>query len=101
MVRVVVNTVHAIGNAAPGNIDLTADDGLDSGSLRSLIKINTAVHHTVIRNGYGGLSQFLDPVHHTVYAAGTVQQTVFGMYMQMGKAHRSISFASSTSRFSR
>ena len=93
MIRVIVHTVNAVGNGTAGHIDLTADNRFDTGCFCRLIKVNTAVHNAVIRDGNGGLSQFLYPVHHAADAACSVQEAVFRMNMQMYKTHFSASFA--------
>ena len=81
MVRIIVDAVDTVGHAAAGDIDLAADDRLYPGCFRRFIEIDTAIHDTVVGDGYGGLAQFLHPVHQAVDAAGTVQEAVFGMYM--------------------
>ena len=87
MVGVVVNTVNTVRHPAASQIDLAPDNGLDPGGLGGLVKINAAVHHTVIRQGNGTLAQLFHPVHHAVNAAGSIQKAVFTMDMQMYKAH--------------
>ena len=79
MIRVIVLAVDPVGHAPAGDIDLTADDGLDTRSLGGLVKIDAAVHHAVVGNGDGSLSQFLHPVHEAVDPAGSVQKAVFTM----------------------
>ena len=81
MVWIVINTIHPVFHSSTGNIHLTADDGLDSGSLGCLVKIDAAVHHAVVRQCNSRLPQLLDPVHQTVNPASTVQEAVFGMDM--------------------
>jgi hypothetical protein len=81
MVRIIVNSVDPVRHPAAGNINLTADDRFHTGSLRRLIKINTAIHDTVVRNGNGILTQLLYPVHHAVYPACSVKEAVFCMNM--------------------
>ena len=101
MVRITVNAMDFILHPATGNINLTTNDRFDSRRLGSLIKINAAIHDTMIRNGNGSLPQFPDPLHHGVNTTRSVQQTVLRMHMQMYKAHFSISFANSIKRRSR
>ena len=101
MIGVIVQAVDPVCHAAACHIHLTADNGLDACSLGGLIKIDTAIHDAMIRNGNGSLAQLLDPVHHAANAAGTVQQAELGMDMKMYKTHTVASFASSSSFLSR
>ena len=101
VIWVIIDAVDPVFHPPPGNIDLTADNRLDTGFFRRLIKIDTTVHYAMVCNGNGGLSQFLYPIHHAADTARTVKKAVFGMDMQMYKAHFTASFASSTSFFSR
>ena len=101
VIRVIVHAVDPIAHLSPGDINLTANDGLDPGGFGGFVKINTAVHHAMVCNGNGVLPQLLYPVHHPVNPAGTVQETVFCMHVQMNKTHTFSSDASSTSLFSR
>ena len=87
MVRIIVNTMDTVFHLAAGQIYLTADDGLDARSLGSFIKINAAIHDTVICDRDGSLPQLLDPVHHAADAACAVKEGVFCMDMQMYKTH--------------
>ena len=45
-----------IKTGAGGHIDLTADDGLDARLFGRLVKLHTAVHHTVVGAGNGSLA---------------------------------------------
>ena len=76
-----VGSVKFVVSGAGRHITLTADDRLDSPFLRSLIKINHAVHDAVIGNCHGSLPQFLGTIQYRTDAAGAVQQTVLGMQM--------------------
>ena len=82
---VAVDFVDFIEAGAGGHIDLTADDGLDTCLFCSLIELDTAVHDAVIRDGDGILTTLLDAVHELVDTAGTVQQAVFGMDVEMNE----------------
>ena len=101
MVGVVIDAVDPVCHGAAGNIDLTADDGLDASGFGCFVEVDTAIHNAVVSDGHGGLAQFLDPIHQPVDAAGAVQEAEFRMDMQMHKAHLDASLAYSTSRFSR
>ena len=101
MEGLVVQLGNAVCHGPAGHINLAADDGLDAGSLGSLVKINAAVHDAVVGDGDSGLPQLLHPVHHAADAAGAVKEAIFRMYVQMDKAHCAASFESSTSFLSR
>ena len=87
VVRIVIDAVDTVTHQPPGHIDLTADDRLDACCFGSLVKIDAAVHNTVVCDRNGALSQLLDPLHHSVDAAGAVQEAIFGMHMQVSKTH--------------
>ena len=89
-VAVAVNAVHLIKASAGRNINLTADDRLDARRLGSVKKRNASIHNTVVSDGTGRLPHLLEPVKHPVNAAGTVQQAVLGMHMQVGKLSRGV-----------
>ena len=80
---VAIDLVHLIKAGAGGHIDLTADDRLDACGLGGVKKRHTAVHDAVIRDGTRRLPHRLQSVKHPVNAAGTVQQTVFCMDMEV------------------
>ena len=82
---VAVDFVDFIEAGAGGHIDLTADDGLDACLFCGLIELDTAVHDAVVRDGDGALAALLDAVHKLVDTAGTVQQAVFGMDVEMNE----------------
>ena len=63
------------------DIHLTANHRLDACRFCRAVKINDAIHHTVIGNGNGVLSELLHMLHHIADAARAVQQTEFSMYM--------------------
>ena len=50
-----------------------------------LIELDTAVHDAVVCDGDGALTTLLDAVHKLVDTAGTVQQAVFGMDVEMNE----------------
>ena len=76
-----------VETGAGRRIDFAADDGLDACFLALFVELHAAEHDAVVRNGQGGLAQFLGPGHQLVDARGAVQQTVFGMYVKMGVTH--------------
>ena len=87
MVWIVVNSMDTILHFSPGHINLTANNGLNPGGFGGLVKIDTAIHDTMVGDGNGLLPQLLHPLHHGVDPAGTVQKTVLGMNMKMNKTH--------------
>ena len=82
---VAVDMAHFIKAAARGNIHLAPDDRLDSGRLGRFVKLHAAIHYAVVGNGCRCLPHFFQMIKHTVNAAGTVQQAVFCMHVQMGE----------------
>ena len=68
-----------------GHISLNPQDRLYTFSQTSPVKINDPIHDPVICNGHSCLSQFLGPAHQFFNAAGSIQQAVLGMHMQMHK----------------
>ena len=80
---VAVDLVDLIEPGASGNVDFAADDGLDARFSGRFIKLHTAVHDTVVGAGDGRLPALLHAVHQLVDAAGTVQQAVFRMDMEV------------------
>ena len=82
---VAINFIYLIKAGTGGHIDLTADDGLDTCLFCSLVKLHTAVHNAVVGAGNSSLTALFYAVHQLVNAAGTIQQTVFCMNMQVDK----------------
>ena len=76
-------SVTALKARARCDINLTADDRVNAARLGSSIKINGAVHDTVVGHCDRGLSQFGDTIHQLLNPACAVEQTIFGMYVQM------------------
>ena len=72
-VVVAVDFIYLIKAGTGGNIDLTADNGLDARLFSGFIKLHTTVHHAVVGAGNGGLSTLLHPLHQLVDTASTVQ----------------------------
>ena len=66
-----------------GDIDLTADDGLDARLLAGLVKGDRTVQHAVIRQRYGIVTALLHPCRKIGDAASTVEKAVFGVEMKM------------------
>ena len=65
--------------ASRGDVDLTADNGLDSGVLTGAVEVDDAVHHAVVGNRASRLSQFFQAFREFPYPARAVEQTVFGV----------------------
>ena len=89
MTLVLVLIGFLIQHSALGRIDLTADNRLDTLFLAFFIKINHTEHDAVVCDSHAVHAQLLHPAHQFLDPGCTVQQTVFGMYMQMCKRHRS------------
>ena len=70
-----------IKTGAGSNIHLTAHDRLDACRFCRLIKINAAKHDSMVCYGCTVHSQLLYSGYIFIYFIGTVQQTVFRMYM--------------------
>ncbi len=73
------------------DIYFTPDNQLDTGLFAELIQLNNPIHHPVVGDGDGTLSQFLCPGRDVPQPAGAVQQAVFGMQMKMDKRHHGTS----------
>ncbi len=69
------------------NVNLASDYRLYSVFVCFAVKINNAIHCTVVCYGNSGLTQFLDARNKLFYSAGTVEQAVFSMEMKMCEAH--------------
>ena len=69
------------------HIHFAADNGAYPLPLARLIKINSPIHITVIRNRKGLHSKRLCTAHQIVQTASAVQQTKLRMHMQMRKHH--------------
>ena len=85
MMRRGIDAVHPVPHRPGRDIDLASDDRLDADLLRLLIKIDHPVHHAMVGNGHGGLSEAFGIFQHPVDPAGAVEQAVFGMKMEMDK----------------
>ena len=80
-----IQPVDLIEAGAGGHIDLAADDGADALLFALLVEIDDAVHHAVVGDGDGRLSQLPGALHQSLDAAGAVQQAVFAVDVQMDK----------------
>ena len=70
------------------HIYLAPDNRMNSLFFGFFIKVYHPEHHAVIGDGNRSLSPFLNRPHQILDAAGAVQQTIFGMQVQMCKAHK-------------
>ena len=73
MIGIIINAMDAVFHSAACNIDLTADNRLNSGCFGSLIEIDAAIHDTVVGDCNGSLPKLLHTLHHAVYAASSIQ----------------------------
>ncbi|MPM71495.1 hypothetical protein SDC9_118460 [bioreactor metagenome] len=83
--RLVIQLVHLVQPAPGGDVDLAANDGLNPGGLGRLIEVDDPVHHAVVGDGHGGLTQLLNARDQAADAAGAVQQRKLSMHMEMNK----------------
>ena len=67
------------------DIDLAADNGMDALLLTGAVKVDHAVHDAVVGDGKRRKPLPLGGRGYLADTAGTVQQAVFGMNMQMRK----------------
>ena len=79
MAGLAVKLMLLVKARARSNVDLAADDRLDALGLASAVKVDRAVHHTVVGDGAGGLPHRLDELGKVADAARAVEQAVFGM----------------------
>ena len=86
MIGLVILTMHLIETTPSCDIDLAADDRLYPLLFTFLVKLDCAVHNSVIGDRRSCLSDGFHIGRQLLYAAGTVKQTVFGMKMQMHKS---------------
>ena len=69
------------GAALRGHIDLAADDGLDALRLAGPVKVDDAVHNTVVRDGACSLAHGLHHPRQLLDLAEAVQQAELRMHM--------------------
>ena len=69
------------------HIDLTPQNRIDPSCFRLPVKIDDAIHHSVVRDGCAVHAKLLHPGYIFFYFVGTVQQAVLCMDMQMCKIH--------------
>ena len=72
---------------AGGHIDLAADNRLDAGLSAGFIESHSSVHDAMIRHGKSGHVQLFRALSNLVDAAGTVEQGILGMDMEMDEAY--------------
>ena len=82
-----VNAVLLVKARSRRNIDLAADDRLYTGRAAGLVKRDRAVHDAVVGDSKRGLTELLCAVNERLDAAVAVEQRIFGMNMQVNKAH--------------
>ena len=75
--------VYLVKSGTGRHIDLTADDRVDPLCLAGPVKVNSAVHHTMVGNGAGGLAHLFDAPGQVTDAAGAVQQAILRMDVKM------------------
>ncbi len=72
-----------------GDVDLAADDGLDTFRLAGPVEVDGPVHNAMVGDRYGGLAQFLDPSRQAADFTESVQQAVFCMDVEVYERHSS------------
>ncbi|MPM55657.1 hypothetical protein SDC9_102454 [bioreactor metagenome] len=80
-----IDPVHLVKAGARRHINFATDDRFDARFFCRTVKLHRTVHHAVVSHRHRGLPQLFQPVKQPVDAAGTIQQAVFGMQMQVGK----------------
>ena len=90
--KVVTTSDFPVKTGTRSNINLAAQNGIDSGSSCSTVKINDSVHNAMVCNGCTVHPQLLHTGHVLFYFVGTVQQTVFCVDMKVRKCHLFFSF---------
>ncbi len=65
-------------------VDLTAHHGLDVVLGARLVELDRAVHHAVVGEAEGGLVELRGARRQRVDLAGSVEQRVLGVNVQMG-----------------
>ena len=83
MVAGIVLAVAPIEARPAREIDLAADDRLDSLGAAGIVEGDGSVHDAVIGDGAGGMSALFGAPWNIGDAAGAVEQTVFTVQMQM------------------
>ena len=86
MIRLRIQLVDPVEARAARHIDLAPDDRLDPVLFRRAVKIDHAVHDAVVGDGDGLLPLPAHGFHQAADPAGSVQQAVFRMKMQMNES---------------
>ena len=77
----VVHAVHPVGAAVGGDIDLAADDGLDTRRLTGFVESHGPVHDPVVGEGHGGLPQLFGARREPLRPARAVEQAILAVNM--------------------
>ena len=77
-----------------GNVDLAPDDGLDARLAAGLIEGDSTVENAMVGQRHGVMPAGLDPRGQIGDAAGTVEQAVFTVQMQMDKSAHGVLLSS-------
>jgi hypothetical protein len=75
----------AVGHSPGGNICLKANDWFDAFFFGSGIEIDYTEHRTVVGDGAGRHTEFLNPPDQFPDVTKTVKKGIFGVNMQVGK----------------
>lgn len=91
MISGAVRFVALIEAGTRRDVDLAADNRLDSLRLAGAVEIHHAVHDAVVGNCDGILSKLACAFGNLRDAAGAVKQAVFAVQMKMNKRHDYVS----------
>ncbi len=68
-----------------GEVELAAEDGLDVLLLHGVEEVNGAVDVAVVGHGRGGLADLVQVGGELIDVAGSIEERVIGMQMEVGK----------------
>ena len=82
-----IHIVFLVETRTRRHVDLAPDYRLYPGGFRFFIEVHSAVHDTVVSDRKSCLSELHGTLHKIFDPAGTVEQAVFTVNMQMNKCH--------------
>ena len=94
MISLLVLFIVPVKSGSGRNIHFTAYNWLYSRLFCLFIKINRSIHYAMVGNRHGTLSQPLNSGNQVLNPAGSIQETVFTVNMQMCKCHLYPTFTS-------
>jgi hypothetical protein len=69
----------------PGDVELAAEDGLDSLLLHGVEEVDRAVDVAMVSHGGSGLADFAEVSGEFVYVTGAIEEGVIGVKMKVGE----------------